>query len=110
MYPVHGPLTSLNPVPVIDAKINSTGSKGDVSFMLPDGTQCAGKWSLAANEVNGGVPGAEVHFAAGASHGVAAGSCSNNATFQMDFNVGTDGSSGNGTAEDSMGNTYRVLF
>ena len=53
-YPVHGPLVSLKPVPVLKAKFSGLSS-GNVSVVLNDGEVCKGKWTT----VNIGTKGAD---------------------------------------------------
>jgi hypothetical protein len=113
MHPVSGPLTALKPVPIINAKITGFGSSGEVTFNLPDGVICSGNWSIASGEMQGTMSDASgnkaaINLSGGAKTGAGAGSCTNNGTFQGDFI--SSGSHGHGTASDSMGNVYRVLF
>jgi hypothetical protein len=42
-YPVQGPLVSMNPAPVLTAKLNAK----NISLVLNDGEVCKGKWATA---------------------------------------------------------------
>jgi hypothetical protein len=49
MMPVEGPLSQQRPVPVLKVKADGIlGGNGKLSFAMPDGEQCAGRWSSAA--------------------------------------------------------------
>ena len=49
LIPVEGPLSQLRPVPVIQAKADGImGNTGNISFTMPDGGTCNGRWSSAA--------------------------------------------------------------
>ena len=49
LYPVDGPLSRLQPLPVLTATVDGiTGNTGGISLLMPDGELCSGRWSSLA--------------------------------------------------------------
>jgi hypothetical protein len=49
LYPVRGPMSEQNPLPVLVAHVDGIlGNTGNISLTMPDGEVCKGKWSSAA--------------------------------------------------------------
>jgi hypothetical protein len=46
LYPVSGPLSTHNPIPVYVGKITGIVNSGDFSVVLENGEKCKGQWSL----------------------------------------------------------------
>ena len=45
LLPVEGPLSLAVPVPLIVATATGSGGAGNLSFVMPDGETCQGRWS-----------------------------------------------------------------
>jgi hypothetical protein len=51
MMPVDGPLSALRPVPIIEAKATGAmGNTGGLTWTMPDGEQCRGRWASTRGE------------------------------------------------------------
>lgn len=124
MVPVEGPLSQRQPVPVIQAKASGVmGNSGDLTFTLPDGDACKGRWSSAAGTaltVGGAsllgqygstyITGWSASTGAGQNPGQAIVTCASGNVVQMEFVTGAGSASGFGIAKDSAGNVFRVVF
>ena len=118
--PVEGPMSAVQPVPTIHARAERGGSR-KLTFVLPDGDPCVGRWSSAG--------GSNVSFAAGSllsqygatylsAYSVSSGRnpasgqalvlCHKGNVFQIEFLAGSSG--GFGIAKDRDGNVYRFVF
>jgi hypothetical protein len=124
MYPIEGPLSEIKPLPEIKAIAQGVeGNTGKLSFTRPDGVSCSGRWSSAAPQMAGVVSsslftsyGTAAGFgvvsgpAPGVNRGQAFGTCSNNATFEVEFYTGSGTANGYGLAKDKDGNVYKLIF
>lgn len=124
LYPTAGPLAAQTPPPVIKAKAsNGDGSSGELTFRIPGGPRCKGTWSTVAPRIEsrergislsirdiGGRLGGTNAAVAGVNNGEIYAVCKDGTTVQGSFVVGSGTASGNGTASDSMGNSYKLLF
>ncbi|ESW60599.1 MAG: hypothetical protein Q27BPR15_11015 [Rhodobacter sp. CACIA14H1] len=124
LYPTAGPLAAQTPPPVIVAKAsNADGSSGEITFRIPGGPRCKGTWSTVAPRVTsrergislsirdlGGRLGRTNETVAGVNNGQIYAVCRDGTTVEGNFVVGSGTTSGNGTATDSMGNSYKLLF
>jgi len=123
-FPVEGPLSTMVPVPVIEAKVDGIlGNTGNLSLLMPDGEQCSGKWSSAAGAgvtvQSGSLMGTygplygtvtSVSTGTGQNQGQAFLTCAAGRTIQVEFVTGAGTANGFGFAKDNMENVYRVLF
>lgn len=124
LYPTAGPLAAQTPPPVIRITASNVGgTSGELSFRLPDGPRCKGTWSTVAPRVItrerginlsirdlGGRLGGSNEDVAGVNNGEIYAVCRDGTTVQGSFVVGSGTASGNGTATDSLGNAYKLLF
>ncbi|MES2434756.1 MAG: hypothetical protein V4586_13145 [Pseudomonadota bacterium] len=124
LYPTAGPLASQSPPPVIHAKAETTEeTSGALSFRLPDRTKCSGTWSALAPKVvshsrglsltlrgPGGNMGNKVETVGGINPGELYAVCKDGTVVQGKFMMGSSTTSGTGTATDTRGNTYKLLF
>lgn len=119
--PVEGPLASVRPLPIIVARAERSG-RHRITFALPSGEQCVGRWST----ISGGsvsVVGGSLLSQYGSTYlsgyavtssgqyaGQALVPCANGNVFQIEF-VGSEWSGGGfGIAKDSAGNVFRFIF
>ena len=121
MLPVEGPLSTLRPVPVIEATAKGvSGNTGELSWVMPDGEACHGRWSSTrgANVQIGSasllsqygpthLSGYSFTTADGAAPGFALASCNRGRSFQLEF---LSRGHGFGIAKDNAGNIYRFVF
>lgn len=124
LYPTAGPLAALTPPPVIKVTAsNADGASGEITFRIPDGARCKGTWSTVAPRVTsrergislsirdlGGRLGRTNETVAGVNNGEIYAVCRDGTIVQGSFVVGSGTTSGNGTATDSLGNSYKLLF
>jgi hypothetical protein len=125
LYPTAGPFASETPPPVIHAKAETTEeTSGALSFRLPDRTKCNGTWSALAPKVisksrglsltlrggPGGNVGNSVETVGGINSGEIYAVCKDGTRVQGQFVMGSSTTSGTGTATDTRGNTYKLLF
>lgn len=124
-YPTSGPLAQINPLPVIKAKLTDADeASGDITFRLPDSGKCTGTWSTIAPRVTsrerglnltlsggfGGKIGRTNETVGGVNTGQLFAVCKDGTRVEGNFMMGSGTTSGNGTATDSLGNSYKVLF
>ena len=121
MLPVQGPLSELRPVPTLQVKVTGVmGNSGDLSWVMPDGAACQGRWSSTGGVDVGFVSGSllseygttylsgySLASSAGTNRGFALASCSNGRTFQVEF---VSRGHGYGIAKDNEDNIYRFVF
>lgn len=124
LYPVAGPLAAQVPPPVVVAKAtNSRDNSGELSFRLPKGPRCNGTWTSVAPTVVtkergidlsirnlGGRLGRDRSTVAGVNSGELYAVCRDGTIVQGTFVMGSGTTSGTGTATDTLGNSYKVLF
>lgn len=122
LLPVSGPLSLNKPVPTIDAKASGVmGNSGGLSWKMPDGEACKGRWSVidltTTESIGGGslltnygsvyLSGYSVTSAAGMNRGYALATCAKGRTFEIEF---VSRGHGYGIAKDSDENIYRFVF
>ncbi|MDB5667007.1 hypothetical protein [Cypionkella sp.] len=124
LYPTAGPLALQTPPPVIFATAETTaGTSGALSFKLADNTRCSGTWSALAPKVSsrtrgvsltlrgpGGKFDSSVESVGGINTGEIYAVCKDGTRVQGSFVMGSSTTSGTGTATDTRGNTYKLLF
>ena len=132
LYPVEGPLSKLQPLPVITATADGiTGNTGNISLILPDGEFCKGRWSSIAPMSVGYSTAAATGSATNAMSsiwatiygsgysvrnlpGVNKGEAmivgDNGTVIQVEFYTGSGTANGVGVARDNKGNIFKVLF
>jgi hypothetical protein len=124
LYPTAGPLATQSPPPVIVAKASNTkDNSGDLAFRIPDGPRCKGTWTTVAPRVQsrergislsirdlGGRLGRSSETVAGVNSGELYAVCRDGTVVQGTFVMGSGTTSGTGTATDTLGNSYKVLF
>ncbi len=124
MIPVQGPLSQARPVPVLSVHVDGImGNSGNLSFALPDGDTCKGRWSSAAGSgitVGSGsllsqygstyISGFSASTGSGQNPGQALAVCSKGRTFQLEFITGAGTAHGFGIGRDSEDNLYRFVF
>ena len=125
LYPIDGPLAALTPPPVITATAGTTDStSGTLEMRLPDRTRCSGTWSALAPKVVSRTqgmsltlrsgPGGEMDRTTESVGGINPGEiyaiCEDGTRVQGNFVMGSSTTSGSGTATDSRGNVYKLLF
>ncbi len=124
LYPLQGSIAETDPTLVIEATAkNAGGTSGPLSFQLPDRVKCKGTWSsLTPRTVSssrgmsltwrktGGEVGSEVATVAGVNNGEIYAVCDDGTRVQGTFIIGSGTSSGTGSATDTNGNVYKLLF
>lgn len=124
MIPIEGPMSRLQPVPVIHARADGvyTGA-GKVSFQMPDGDQCDGRWATAGaggsvSTTNGTLI-SQYGTAVGMTTTIASGdnavrgqgiiTCGSGRIVELEFLTSTSGH-GFGVAKDSRENVFKFVF
>lgn len=124
LYPTAGPLALQTPPPVIYAVADTTsGTSGALRFKLADMTKCNGTWSALAPKVAsetrgvsltlrgpGGKYDNSIESVGGINGGEIYAVCKDGTRVQGTFVMGSSTTSGTGTATDTRGNTYKLLF
>lgn len=132
LYPVDGPLSKQQPLPVLTATVDGImGNTGGISMTLPDGEQCTGKWSSiapmsvgfssasASGAATNGMAsvwttvygsGFSVRNLPGVNKGEAMLVGDRGTVIQVEFYTGSGTANGTGVARDNKGNIYKVLF
>lgn len=124
LYPTAGPLALENPPPVIVAKAsNAKDNSGELSFRIPNGPRCHGTWTSLAPRIQtrergislsirglGGNLGRSTETVGGVNSGEIYAVCKDGTRVQGNFIMGSGTKSGTGTATDTLGNTYKILF
>ncbi|MEY4305056.1 MAG: hypothetical protein RIT52_1231 [Pseudomonadota bacterium] len=124
LYPTAGPLAAKTPPPVIVAKAsNYKDNSGKLTFRIPKGPRCKGTWSSVAPRVQtrergfslsirdlGGKLGRSSETVGGVNSGEIYAVCRDGTRVQGTFIMGSGTTSGTGTATDTLGNTYKILF
>lgn len=121
LVPVEGPMSAVRPVPIIEARAER-GGKRRLTFVLPDGDRCEGRWSAVGGSGTVSVAagtllsqygaqylsGYSVSSGSGQYRGQALVVCHNGDIFQIEFLSGSSG--GFGIAKDREDNIYRFVF
>ena len=124
LYPLEGAIAQADPTLVIQATArNTSGTSGPLTFRLPGKVKCEGTWSsLTPRTVSqtkglsltlrktGGELGGETKTVAGVNNGEIYAVCSDGTRVQGTFVIGSGTASGSGTATDTNGNVYKLLF
>ena len=124
LYPLTGEIADSDPTLVIRAVAKNTGgTSGPLTFALPERGKCQGTWSsLTPKTVSnskgmsltwkktGGEVGSQTATVAGVNNGEIYAVCADGTRVQGTFVVGSGTSSGTGTATDTNGNVYKLLF
>ena len=125
LYPTAGPFAAETPPPVIHAKAETAEeTSGALTFKLPDRTKCKGTWSALAPKVvsksrglsltlrggPGGNVGNSIESVGGINSGEIYAICKDGTRVQGQFVMGSSTTSGTGTATDTRGNTYKLMF
>ncbi|WP_135447084.1 MULTISPECIES: hypothetical protein [Tabrizicola] len=123
-YPLQGAIAEADPTLVIEATMqNVSGTSGPLTFRLPGRVRCEGTWtSLTPKTVSrsrglsltwkktGGEVGAETKTVARVNDGELYAVCSDGRRVQGTFMIGSGTASGTGSATDTLGNVYKLLF
>lgn len=123
-YPLEGAIAEADPTLVIEATAHNTnGTSGPLAFRLPGRVKCEGTWSsLTPRTVSssqglsltlrktGGEIGAETKTVAGVNTGEIYAVCDDGTRVQGTFVIGSGTASGSGSATDTNGNVYKLLF
>jgi hypothetical protein len=124
LYPLSGEIAEADPTLVIRAVAKNTGgTSGPLAFELPERGKCQGTWSsLTPKTVSnskgmsltwkktGGEVGSQTATVAGVNNGEIYAVCADGTRVQGTFVVGSGTASGTGTATDTNGNVYKLLF
>jgi len=124
LYPLQGEIALADPTMVIEAVAKNTqGTSGALSFRLPERGKCEGTWSSLSPKVvsnskglaltwkkTGGEVGTETATVAGVNSGEIYAVCADGTRVQGTFVIGSGTASGTGTASDTNGNVYKLLF
>lgn len=129
LYPIAGPINDTNPSAVINMKAENAEdvnlASGDISFKLPKPykAKCTGNWSSVAPKVTsrerglsltlrdtGGKYKNETKSVGGVNSGEIYAVCTDGTRVQGTFIQGSGTQSGTGTATDTLGNSYKILF
>ncbi len=132
LYPVEGPLSKLQPLPILKASVDGIlGNTGEITMTLPDGEQCTGKWSsiapmsfgfssaTASGRATNGMStiwstvygsGFSMGNLPGVNKGEAMLVGNKGTVIQVEFYTGSGTANGAGVAKDNKGNIYKVLF
>ncbi|TDQ62175.1 hypothetical protein EV658_10312 [Phaeovulum veldkampii DSM 11550] len=126
LYPTQGPIADADPSRVIAVSVDKdTDTSGMIKFRLPkpEKARCKGTWTSVAPKIisrERGLslslrnPGGEMNRSTEDVGGVNSGEiyavCNNGARVQGNFIMGSGTESGTGTATDTLGNSYKLLF
>jgi hypothetical protein len=132
LYPVDGPLSKNQPLPVLTASVDGIiGNTGGIFLTLPDGEQCNGKWSSlapmsvgfstasASGATTNGMASAWATvygsgFSVGNLTGINKGEAmlvgNRGTVIQVEFYTGSGTANGSGVDKDNKGNIFKVLF
>ena len=124
LYPLQGEIAASDPTMVIEAVAKNTkGTSGALTFRLPEAGKCEGTWTSLSPKVvsssrgvaltwrkTGGEAGTETATVAGVNSGEIYAVCADGTRVQGTFVIGSGTASGTGTASDTNGNVYKLLF
>jgi hypothetical protein len=121
-YPVHGPLSSLTPIPVLPAKISGLSS-GKISVVLNTGEICNGQWTLVRETAATGATGSAMssvwdnvygqgfyvaHVLGSRLYARSVASGNRGTTLHVELYKSTGGDL-KGVAQDNNGNVYKIV-
>ncbi len=123
-YPLQGEIAEGDPTLVVEATMrNVSGTSGPLTFRLPERGKCDGTWtSLTPKTVSrsrgltltwrktGGEVGTQTSTVAGVNDGEIYAVCEDGTRVQGTFVIGSGTASGTGSASDTNGNVYKLLF
>jgi len=124
LYPLEGPIARTDATVVIEATAKNTrGTSGELTFRMPEKVRCDGTWSSLTPRVvsksrgvsltlrkTGGEIGNDSETVAGVNTGEIYAVCTDGTRVQGTFVIGSGTASGTGTATDTNGNVYKLLF
>ncbi len=126
LYPLQGPIAAANPAKaIVIATSDDSDTSGKISFRLPkpNKTRCEGTWSSVVPRVTtqergfsltirdvGGKYKNETEDVGGVNSGEIYALCKDGTRVEGTFIMGSGTQSGTGTATDTLGNTYKLLF
>lgn len=126
LYPIKGPIAETSPSLLIAVRTdNSSETSGTISFRLPkpDKAKCTGTWSSVTPKVitkerglsltlreTGGKVKRSTEDVGGINSGEIYAVCNDGTRVEGHFVSGSGTQSGTGTATDTRGNTYKLLF
>ncbi len=124
LYPLEGPIARSDATVVIEATAKNTrGTSGELSFRLPEKLRCDGTWTSLTPRIvsrskglsltlrkTGGEIGNGSETVAGVNSGEIYAVCEDGTRVQGTFVIGSGTASGTGTATDTNGNIYKLLF
>jgi hypothetical protein len=126
LYPLQGPIAIQSPSTMIPVKSeDDTDTSGTISFRLPkpDKTRCTGTWTSVVPKVTSRERGLSLTLrdtggkfknatedVGGINNGEIYAVCTDGTRVQGTFIMGSGTQSGTGSATDSRGNTYKLLF
>ncbi len=132
VYPLEGPLAAQRPVPVIEAVMTGAlDGWGDMTVTLPGGEQCVGRWLVqggradlqylgtGSGSVTRGLDTATYQTnrtgritgnLGGMEQGMTVLRCARGGIMEVQIARPSGSLSGSGTARDSYGNVYRIIF
>lgn len=126
LYPIAGPINDIAPSSVINVSADNIDlASGTVAFKLPEPnpTKCRGKWSSVRPKVTtrerglsltlrdtGGRYKNAIEDVGGVNNGELYAVCADGTRVQGNFISGSGTNSGTGTAVDTRGNSYKLLF
>lgn len=124
MIPVQGPMSRLQPVPIIHARADGvyTGA-GKVAFQMPDGDRCDGRWATAGGggsvSTTSGTLISQYGTTVGMATTIASGedavrgqgiiTCGSGRIVELEFLTSASGH-GFGVAKDSQENIFKFVF
>lgn len=126
LYPIAGPIADVAPASVINVSADNIDlASGTIYFRLPKpgDTKCRGKWSSVRPKVTtrerglsltirdtGGRYKNAIEDVGGVNNGEIYAVCEDGTRVQGNFISGSGTNSGTGTATDTRGNSYKLLF
>jgi len=124
MIPVAGPLSQIRPTPVLSVHVDGIQhNSGNLTFPMPDGDKCRGRWSSAAGAgITFGsasllsqygatyISGFSFSTGHGQNPGRALVTCEKGRTLELEFVTGAGTAHGFGIGKDNDSNIYKFVF
>lgn len=126
MIPVEGPFSQMTPVPVVQAIADGIwGNAGNLTFTMPDGDACRGRWASLAGAgettiTSGslisqygtvvGISTAQTVGGSGSNPGKALVTCRSGRLVEVEFMTGAGTGHGYGVAKDNQNNIFKFVF